>query len=101
MIQLMITASNTIIAILFAELIGDLYGFIVSTMCIVIFGEIIPQAYGTKNGMSYGARMIYFAYFWLIATFIFNYPLGKALDFILKEDIGNILSESQMKKLFK
>jgi metal transporter CNNM len=78
-------AANTAVAIFLNQyLIGLLAGFI-STILLVIFGEIMPQAIFTRNALALCARLS-----WLIRLMIIiTYPLSKPTQLLLDRLFGD------------
>lgn len=50
-------ATNSLISILTAELTSGLVGFALSTILIVMLGEILPQAACSRHGLALGAKV--------------------------------------------
>jgi CBS domain containing-hemolysin-like protein len=51
---------------------------LVSTIAIMIFGEIIPQSIACRYGMAMGANTIYITYVFVALLFPVAYPIAKA-----------------------
>lgn len=51
-------AVNALLSILMADISGGLYGFLISTFAIVIFGEIIPQATCSRYPLEIGTASL-------------------------------------------
>ena len=97
-------AVNALLSILMAGISGGLSGFLISTAVIVIFGEIIPQAGCSRYAryaLQIGALSVPVVKFLMLIFYPLAWPLGKALDLALGEEMGTIHSKSEMKKLLE
>lgn len=83
------------------DLTSGLVAVICSTLAIVIFGEISPQAICSRHGLCIGAKTIYITKLTMIITFPLSYPISKLLDFLLGEEIGNVYNRERLKELVK
>jgi len=92
---------NSGLSILMGDLTSGLTGLIVSTAIITIFGEIIPQAVCSRYALIVGAHTTWIVYFFMGLTFIISFPISAILDSVLGEEVGNILSKNQMKRMFE
>ncbi|XP_034193575.1 metal transporter uex isoform X2 [Osmia lignaria lignaria] len=92
---------NSIFTILLDDLTSGLVAVICSTLSIVIFGEISPQAICSRHGLCIGAKTIYITKLTMIITFPMSYPISKLLDVLLGEEIGNVYNRERLKELVK
>ncbi|XP_055917082.1 unextended protein [Eupeodes corollae] len=92
---------NSLFTILLDSLTSGLIAVIFSTLAIVIFGEITPQAFCSRHGLSVGAKTIYITRAVMILTYPLSYPTSKALDWCLGEEIGNVYNRERLKELVK
>ncbi|XP_011169430.1 metal transporter CNNM4 [Solenopsis invicta] len=92
---------NSIFTILLDELTSGIIAVICSTLAIVIFGEISPQAICSRHGLCVGAKTIYLTKLTMLITFPLSYPISKLLDVILGEEIGNVYNRERLKELIK
>uniref|UniRef100_A0A8C6WXH3 Metal transporter n=1 Tax=Neogobius melanostomus TaxID=47308 RepID=A0A8C6WXH3_9GOBI len=82
---------NTTLTILLDDLIGSGIGAVVaSTIGIVIFGEIVPQALCSRHGLAVGANTIL-----LTKLFI------KLLDCVLGQEIGTVYNREKLVEMLK
>lgn len=92
---------NCIFTILLDKLTTGAIAVVFSTLAIVMFGEISPQAVCSRYGLAVGARTIYVTKAVMVITAPLSYPISKVLDFILGEEIGNVYNRERLKELVK
>ncbi|XP_017886454.1 metal transporter CNNM4 [Ceratina calcarata] len=92
---------NSMFTILLDDLTSGLVAVICSTLAIVIFGEISPQAICSRHGLCIGAKTIYLTKLTMVITFPLSYPISKLLDVLLGEEIGNVYNRERLKELVR
>ncbi|XP_060764954.1 metal transporter CNNM4 isoform X2 [Neoarius graeffei] len=93
---------NTTLTILLDDLIGSGFGAIVaSTVGIVIFGEIVPQALCSRHGLAVGANTILLTKFFMLLTFPLSFPISKLLDCVLGQEIGTVYNREKLVEMLK
>lgn len=92
---------NSIFTILLDGLTSGLVAVIFSTIAIVLFGEITPQAICSRHGLAIGAKTIHITKVVMALTFPLSYPVSKFLDFILGEEIGTAYNRERLKELIR
>ncbi|XP_056592942.1 metal transporter CNNM4 isoform X2 [Triplophysa dalaica] len=93
---------NTTLTILLDGLIGSGLGAVAaSTVGIVIFGEIVPQALCSRHGLAVGANTIVLTKFFMILTFPLSFPVSKLLDFVLGQEIGTVYNRERLVEMLK
>uniref|UniRef100_A0A8C6TNT5 Metal transporter n=1 Tax=Neogobius melanostomus TaxID=47308 RepID=A0A8C6TNT5_9GOBI len=93
---------NTTLTILLDDLIGSGLGAVVaSTIGIVIFGEIVPQALCSRHGLAVGANTIVVTKFFMLLTFPVSYPVSKLLDVLLGQEIGTVYNREKLVGMLK
>lgn len=75
---------NVLLALLSESALAGLWGFVFSTVGITFFGEIIPQAYFSRNAMKMGAMLTPIIRFYQILL----YPFAKVSAIVLDAWIG-------------
>ncbi|KAI5624366.1 metal transporter CNNM4 isoform X1 [Silurus asotus] len=93
---------NTTLTILMDDLIGSGFGAVVaSTVGIVIFGEIVPQALCSRHGLAVGANTIVLTKFFMLLTFPLSFPISKLLDCVLGQEIGTVYNREKLLEMLK
>ncbi|KAF1789901.1 TmcA/NAT10/Kre33 [Phytophthora cactorum] len=78
---------------------AGLFGFIASTILILIFGEIVPQALCSKYALVIGGKVVPFVRVLIALFYIFAKPVSLALDATLGEDIGTVFTRRQLAEI--
>lgn len=94
-------AVNALLSILLADLTSGLIGFLASTILIVIFGEIVPQASCSRYALFIGAKAVPVVKVIMLCLYIFAKPISMALDYALGEEVGTIHSRTELMKLLQ
>eukprot|EP01080_Neovahlkampfia_damariscottae_P002288 gene2288-2461_t len=94
-------AVNSALSILTSELSSGIFGFLISTSVITLFGEIVPQAFCSRYALFVGAHTTWIVYVFLIFMFPIAYPLSFLLDKILGKEIGTLYSNEELIKLIE
>ena len=92
---------NSTATILLDDMSNGVVAVVVSTMCIVVFGEIIPQAVCSRHGLAVGARTAYITRFFMLVTFPLSFPISLLLDKILGEEIGQVYNKEKLQELIR
>ncbi|XP_018617908.1 metal transporter CNNM4-like isoform X1 [Scleropages formosus] len=93
---------NTTLTIFLDDLIGSGLGAVVaSTISIVIFGEIVPQALCSRHGLAMGANTILLTKLFMLLTFPLSYPISKLLDCVLGQEIGTVYNREKLVEMLK
>ncbi|ODN00197.1 Metal transporter CNNM4 [Orchesella cincta] len=95
---------NTILTIMMDSVIpgsGTWETVALTTLAIVLIGEILPQAVCSRYGLAVGAETILITKFFMLVSFPLAYPVGKLLDKILGEEIGAVYTRDRLKELLK
>mmetsp|Transcript_44265 Transcript_44265/g.71035 ORF Transcript_44265/g.71035 Transcript_44265/m.71035 type:complete len:721 (-) Transcript_44265:233-2395(-) len=95
------TMVNALIAILMADLTDGLVGLALSTLSIVVFGEILPQAACSRHGLYIGAHSIWIVKTFIVLMYIVAWPISVCLDKILGRDIGQVYSAEELHHLIR
>ena len=72
-----------------------------STVVIVIFGEITPQAVCSRHALFIGSWTVWLVKIFMALLYIAAKPISLALDWALGAEVGTIHSRSQLMQLLK
>eukprot|EP00917_Polyrhabdina_sp_WS-2016_P018598 GHVP01039956.1.p1 GENE.GHVP01039956.1~~GHVP01039956.1.p1 ORF type:complete len:579 (-),score=95.33 GHVP01039956.1:263-1999(-) len=92
---------NSAFSILMGSITSGWVGFIVSTVVITIFGEIIPQAACSKYGLIVGYYCTPIVLFIEALLYIVCKPMSMVLNAVIGEDIGTTYSRKQLAVLLE
>ena len=93
---------NNTLTILLENVLGDgVIAIVASTIAIVIFGEIIPQAICSRHALTIGAYTIWLTYIFMVVTFPLSLPISLILHFILGKEIGAVYTRDELLGLLK
>ena len=92
---------NTLLGIIMADITGGIVGFTTSTIIIVIFGEILPQAAFSRHALVVGEKAIPLVKVIIIILYPMAKPLAFCLDKLLGDELGTTYSKSEMNKLLE
>lgn len=92
---------NSFLSILLASLTSGITGGIASTVLIVVFGEIAPQAVCSRHGLYIGSKTRYITWFCVALLFVIAWPISKVLDCLLGREVGIMYSRQELKHLLK
>lgn len=95
------TAVNSMISILLSSVTNGAIGLVTSTLGIVVFGEITPQALCSRHGLYIGAKTIWIMKMFIALLFVVAYPISLILDRILGVDIGTFHTSDELKHLVR
>ncbi|XP_042296276.1 metal transporter CNNM4-like [Sceloporus undulatus] len=93
---------NVSLTILFDSLLRtDIIAIALSTIGIVIFGEILPQALCSRHGLAIGAKTVFITKCVMLLTFPLAYPISKILDCVLGKEMGTIYNRDKLREMLR
>ena len=92
----MVNSTSTLIL---GSYLDGLFAALGSTVLIVLFGEIIPQAICSRYGLAVGTYTRFITYAFMCLTYPLSYPLSKLLDRILGEQIASTYTREKVRHL--
>ena len=90
---------NAALSIIMADLTSGAVGFVVSTVVIVLLGEILPQAGCSRYALRVGAFFVPSVQVLLFILYPVSKPIAIVLDYWLGEEVGTIYSKREMASL--
>ncbi|ANQ07570.1 Uncharacterized protein PCOAH_00015820 [Plasmodium coatneyi] len=90
---------NSAFSLLLGELTDGVTAFIISTLIITIFGEIIPQSICSKHGLAIGGFFAPLIHCLKFCLFIFAKPTSLILDHFVGKNVLNTYNKKQLKAL--
>ncbi|HDL02254.1 MAG TPA: DUF21 domain-containing protein [Candidatus Pacearchaeota archaeon] len=94
-------AVNSAIAILLGGVIAGVIAGVMATGLIVIFGEILPQAFVSRYALDIGARTAWLVRIFIIILYPVCWPISKFLDKMLGDEMATVWSRSELKEIIK
>lgn len=92
---------NALLSILMAEYTGGTVGLFSSTILIVVFGEILPQAICSRHGLTIGSTTVTLVKIIVFILYPVAKPLALCLDYALGAELATIYSNAEMTKLLQ
>lgn len=92
---------NALLSILMAEYTGGIVGLFSSTILIVVFGEILPQAICARHGLTIGNKTVPLVKVLILILYPVAKPLALCLDYALGEELATVYSNAEMTKLLQ
>jgi metal transporter CNNM len=92
-------AVTSLESILMADLTTGLIGFLLTTVLVVVFGEIVPQAICARYGLLIGARSVPVINMLLTVMYPVTKPLSLMLEFFLGAEEPRAYSQAEFIRL--
>lgn len=90
---------NSLISILLADLTDGVIGFVISTMVIVLLGEIAPQASFQRHALLVGSKVTGIIKVFFYFFFVLSWPVAKFLDWMLGQEVGTVYNKRELRTL--
>ncbi|GFT42295.1 metal transporter CNNM4 [Nephila pilipes] len=92
---------NNTLTILLDDLTSGMIAIVLSTLGIVVFGEIIPQAICSRHGLAIGAKTLWITKLFMMLTFPLSFPISKLLDFVLGAEIRTVYNRKRLMEFIR
>ncbi|GFX32649.1 metal transporter CNNM2 [Trichonephila clavipes] len=92
---------NNTLTILLDDLTSGMIAIILSTLGIVVFGEIIPQAICSRHVLAIGAKTLWITKLFMLLTFPLSYPISKLLDCVLGAEIHTVYNRKRLMEFIR
>jgi metal transporter CNNM len=92
---------NSTSTLILGSYLEGLFAVAGSTILIVIFGEIIPQAACSRYGLAVGTYTRFITYFFMLITSPLSFPLGLILNKVLGKEIASGYSRDKVREMTK
>jgi CBS domain containing-hemolysin-like protein len=93
--------TNVLLTLLTDSVLAGALGFVFSTFVITLGGEIVPQAYFSRNALRMATLMRPFLRFWQLALYPIAKPTALALDAWLGGEGIDFLGENELREVLK
>ncbi|QJB58463.1 DUF21 domain-containing protein [Pseudodesulfovibrio sp. zrk46] len=92
---------NVLLALLSESVMAGIGSFFFSTFVITIVGEILPQAYFSRNALTFGALLEPVIRFYQVILYPFAKPSSLLLDRLVGTEKIEFIKESKMRRLLR
>jgi len=92
---------NVLLALLSSSVMTGLIAFIFSTFVITLFGEIIPQAYFSRNALKMASKLAPLLRFYQILLWPLAKPSAKMLDIWLGREAVQFFRETEIEEMIR
>jgi metal transporter CNNM len=92
---------NSTSTLILGNYLEGIFAAMGSTLLIVVFGEIIPQAACSRHGLAVGAHTRYVTYFMMGLTYVVSYPLSLILDKFLGKELAAVYTRDKVRELMR
>lgn len=94
-------AVNSAVSIFLGSLTAGVVAGMLATGLIVIFGEILPQAYFARHSLKYGAKLTWLVWIFLVILYPITKPISFVLDKLLGGETPTAFSKREMRLLLR
>ncbi|MBU1179384.1 hemolysin family protein [Patescibacteria group bacterium] len=90
---------NSSLAVFLGSITSGIVAGFTATALIVLLGEITPQAIFSRFSLKLGGKLWWLVRFFMILLFPICWPIAKALDRLLGEEMATIYSKKELMKI--
>jgi metal transporter CNNM len=92
-------SANVLLALLADSVLAGVVAFLFSTVVLTLMGEILPQAYFSRNAIRVAARLVPLLRCYRILLWPLAKPVGKLLDVLVGPEGINWLQEKELREV--
>lgn len=92
---------NSVLSIFLGDLFSGIFAVTISTALIVIFGEILPQAFSSKYPLKVGANSVFLVKFFTFILYPACKPIAVGLDLLLGRELATPFSKDELSAIIK
>lgn len=92
---------NAVLAVFLGSIASGLIAGLLATGLIFIFGEIIPQAFFSRYGLEFGAKLSWLVRFIIFLLWPICAPIAWVLDKILGDELPTVYSRHELIKVIE
>jgi metal transporter CNNM len=92
-------AVNSAIAIFLGGIATGIIAGVVSTALIVVFGEILPQAFISRYALAVGSNTVWIVRVFIVVLYPICWPMAKGLDKMLGDEMSTVWSHNELKEI--
>ncbi|KAF1744387.1 hypothetical protein MXB_5299 [Myxobolus squamalis] len=96
-----ITVFNSASTVIIDSITPGIIAIVVSTICIVLFGELLPQSICSRFGLIISAHTTSITKLLMIVTWPVSFPLGKLLDYVLGNETPTSYNRNQLLEVLR
>lgn len=89
-------AVNSALSIFLGSITAGVAGGIIATCMIVVFGEIVPQAFFSRYALQFGSKFVWVVRFFILIFYPACMPLALILDKVMGDEIPTIYSKQEI-----
>jgi len=95
------TVVNSLLSIILAGMTSGVWGLLLSTAVITMFGEILPMAACTKHALRIGAWCLPLVTLFMVLLYPLTKPIALLLDFTLGKDVSDLYDRNELRSLLR
>jgi metal transporter CNNM len=93
------TVVNSTIAILMSGVAAGPWAAALSSVCIFVFAEVIPQALFSRHAFAVGAKTVWLVKIFRVLMYVIAKPMSMALDFFFGKELAQRYSKKELELL--
>lgn len=95
------TGVNSAISVFMGSITSGIAAGVISTISIVLIGEILPQVIFSRHPLKYGAKMTWLMKAVIFVMYIFAKPVSMLIDFVFGKELPTIWDKKEIAEIIK